>query len=120
MKQKEKLTLSLVDLPLMEIKKRLLNWKKSGAIFTPNDLSTLKMEDPLEIYFALTPGEITYRNAFPVLTEQYSHYPKDMGTHNRHYYHQYYLDDKYRSDEFYLAYQPFYVTKKWIWYYKLM
>jgi hypothetical protein len=118
MNQVEYLSLMSLDMPLMQIKQKLLYWKRNGDIFTPDDLSRLKVDDPIEIYFALTPGDITYRNAFPVLIEKFGYYPKDMAGYNRYYYHQYYLNDQYHSEDFYLAYKPYNVTKKWVWYYK--
>lgn len=107
---------------MMEYKRRLLSFKKTGLIFFENEISNLELDTKIHLYLALMPGEETLVNAFPIPKREFKLIPnkdKFLLHLRRHYinyydvrdidsriFYQYNLENPYRGKEF-------------VWYYKV-
>ena len=88
---------------LLHLKKELICYKNSGGIFYKEVMSSLEIDTPFELYFALSKGGIEYENAFPIPIDLYREYL----TYNRppeyllRFYQEYYGTKNIPSDRFF-------------------
>ncbi|RFU71449.1 hypothetical protein D0469_01720 [Peribacillus saganii] len=92
----KEMLIKLDENQVLKLKGNLNKYKKEGTLFFKGDIHEIDWEKPLEIYYFLSPGNIKYRNAFPVPS---SHYWKIMNHVNpwlllSSYYQTYYRSKK--------------------------
>ncbi|MEK4010177.1 hypothetical protein [Peribacillus sp. FSL M8-0224] len=87
---------NLQDEQILSLKGKLQRYKKEGTLFFKGTIHDMDWNKPMELYYAMSPGTIKYRNAFPVPS---SHYWRLVNHQNpwqllSSYYHDYYKTKK--------------------------
>lgn len=109
------------DKSMLQVKRELLAYKKSGIVFYSEEIASLDLHTPFQMYFAYRPGHKTETNAFPVPMEDYGLLcnEKDKFTRLKTYFSNYYHHtefslDTYRSYEEGMCYKG----TDFVWYAK--
>lgn len=106
---------------MLQLKKELIGYQKSGKVFFEVDIMSLDMETEFEMYYSIVPNKDTVQNAFPVPLDYFQVHKNERERYNylKGFYETYYNDKDFVESDFqdYDLQKPF-VGKEYVWYYK--
>lgn len=100
---------------LLQLKLDLLKLKTSGLLFFIEDILTVAPDEPFEVYHSNTPGQISYRNAFPVEKNLIGNNTMQLQTLQREY-SQYYNEEI--DEDTIKLFQYSFIGQEYVWFYK--
>lgn len=105
---------------VLKFKLKLIRYKNDGIIFYKEDMSSLKLDQPFELYYLLTKGTISYKNAFPMPLSYYQEFVQNNYSPDFliDFYQFYYQTKKVPSKKFFQNLEVF-ESKKHVWFYRV-
>jgi hypothetical protein len=109
------------SLSLMEVKAKLMNYKKRGIVFFNEDISTLLPKQPFHLLYFWLPGHSSLQEAFPVPIKHFQSFKFEMEqtSYLKDYFETFYetsiSDEKFGHT--YDLFHPF-VGTEYVWYLK--
>lgn len=114
---------------ILMVKKELLRLKKEGLAFFTENLSELREDSEIEIYFHIRPGKTSTFNSFPVPKEQFTSIKVSKAndvTKNKDknyklmstFYEKYYSNSEFNEDIFHSFSKEPFIGKKYVWFSK--
>jgi hypothetical protein len=92
---------------LLQLKVSLVRSKNVGMIFFQENVSELTFDEPFELYYVLTKGNITYQHAFPIPVHYYKPWMrKKTFSHHLYPYYRSYYETKNHPVEGFLFHYP--------------